>query len=407
MVHRTDSPGDSVTVAPPVDTSMALFEPIRSLTQTCRWRRSPGICTSLITSAVPAGYRWGSSETTCVSLTCSTKSLTDGVAAVVVDHVLDHGEAWTHVVVGDRADDVFGEARRHRDRRGTAARTVEAEVAGAGDAGRQVALHLQLVDVECDASDLLQGDVLGGGGAVDLKREGGGLKRAAVVVDNGLDQGQRRGDVVVDDGAHDVGTCSDVDRCAAVEAVRRVARHRDSLSVYVRPGSLMPPGRASDVAGPVAVRVTLPAWRVPPSLLTTLLMSVIVEKGAHTDALGTVWFVVIPAVLPKPPPLAQSPFVCGLTAMVAVTVMVKTWLAPALSCVAGDVTPVLVAEKLKPTGLVETATLVTVTPAPKPNVSFSEYSAGPSPLLATVTLYSMVQRPLRRESGRPRSSCRG
>ena len=28
MVHRTDSPGESVTMTPPVDTSMALFEPI-------------------------------------------------------------------------------------------------------------------------------------------------------------------------------------------------------------------------------------------------------------------------------------------------------------------------------------------------------------------------------------------
>ena len=33
----------------------------------------------------------------------------DCITAVVVDDVLDHGEAWPHVVVGDRADDVLGE----------------------------------------------------------------------------------------------------------------------------------------------------------------------------------------------------------------------------------------------------------------------------------------------------------
>ena len=36
------------------------------------------------------------------------------------------------------------------------------------DAGRQVSRHLQFVDVESDAGDLLQGDVLCGGGASDL-----------------------------------------------------------------------------------------------------------------------------------------------------------------------------------------------------------------------------------------------
>src|SRR3954452_17499504 len=125
-------------------------------------------------------------------------------------------------------------------------------------------------------------------------------------------------------------------------------------------------------AGPVAESVTSLDSSLPPLSLTTCFTKVNVENGAHTATLGTGWLVLIDAVLPKPPPSVQSPLVWALTTIVAVTLTLYVWVAPASSCVPDVVTPALSATKFRPTGFVVTDTLLTVTPLPKPKVSFSE-----------------------------------